>query len=113
MMRELQKTLKDAYQAGGIELYLSTLRVGPLPLSSSLLVSFPMPGTMPASRDVHTLAEVLGRRRAEATVVQLSAAGGAVREFRSEQLIRKPSSATSSPRQPSSSTFLSRRPKSG
>ncbi|MFJ4975685.1 hypothetical protein ACIP6X_10145 [Streptomyces coeruleorubidus] len=84
MMRELQKTAKDAYQAGGIELYLSTLRVGPLPLSSSLLVSFPMPGTMPASRDVHTLAEVLGRRGAETTVVKLSAAGGAVREFRSE-----------------------------
>ncbi|EPJ41318.1 hypothetical protein STAFG_1608 [Streptomyces afghaniensis 772] len=33
---------------------------------------------------MHTLAEVLGRRRAEATVVKLSAAGGAVREFRSE-----------------------------
>ncbi|MET9395034.1 hypothetical protein ABZY20_32270 [Streptomyces sp. NPDC006624] len=84
MMRELQKTAKDAYQAGGIELYLSTLRVGPLPLSSSLLVSFPMPGTMPPSRDVHTLAEVLGRRGTETTVVKLSAAGRAVREVRSE-----------------------------
>ncbi|MFF7795322.1 hypothetical protein [Streptomyces sp. NPDC007991] len=84
VMRELQKTAKDAYQAGGIELYLSTLRIGPLPLSSSLLVSFPMPGTMPASSDVHTFAEVLGRRGAEATVVELSAAGRAVRELRSE-----------------------------
>jgi hypothetical protein len=84
MMRELQKTAKDAYQAGGIELYLSTLRVGPLPLSSSLLVSFPMPGTMPASRDVNMLAEVLGRRGAETTVVKLPAAGGAVREYRRE-----------------------------
>lgn len=84
VMRELQKTAKDAYQAGGIELYLSTLRIGPLPLSSSLLVSFAMPGTMPSSSDVHAFAEVLGRRGAEATVVKLSAAGRAVREFRSE-----------------------------
>lgn len=84
VMRELQKTAKDAYQAGGIELYLSTLRVGPLPLSSSLLVSFPMPETMPASRDVHTFAEVLDRRGVEATVVELSAVGRAVREFCSD-----------------------------
>ncbi|MDN0193574.1 hypothetical protein [Streptomyces sp. S.PNR 29] len=84
VMRELQKTAKDAYQAGGIELYLSTLRIGPLPLSSSLLVSFPMPGTMPSSSDVHTVAETLSRRGAEATVVSLSAAGRAVRELRSE-----------------------------
>lgn len=84
VMRELQKTAKDAYQTGGIELYLSTLRVGPLPLSSSLLVSFPMPGMMPSSSDVHTLADVLGRRGEEAAVVGLSAAGRAVREFRSE-----------------------------
>lgn len=84
VMRELQKTAKDAYQAGGIELFVSTLRVGPLPLSSSLLVSFPMPGTMPSSSDVHTFKEALSRRGTKATVVKLSAAGRAVREFRSE-----------------------------
>ncbi|MEU1081458.1 hypothetical protein ABZ368_14625 [Streptomyces sp. NPDC005908] len=84
VMRELQKTAKDAYQAGGIELYLSTLTIGSLPLSSSLLVSFPMPGTMPSSANVHTVAETLRRSDADITLVTLTAAGKAVREFRTD-----------------------------
>jgi hypothetical protein len=84
VMRELQRTAKDAYQAGGIELYLSTLQIGPLPLSSSLLVSFPPPGTMPPSTNVHAVAETRRQRGAESAVVALTAAGKAVREVRSE-----------------------------
>lgn len=83
-MRELQRTAKDAYQAGGIELYLSTLTIGPLPLSSSLLVSFPMPGSMPSSANVHTIAETLRQSGADITLVTLTAAGKAVRELRTE-----------------------------
>ncbi|GAA3496061.1 hypothetical protein GCM10019016_031620 [Streptomyces prasinosporus] len=84
LMRELQKTAKDAYQAGGVELYLSTLTIGTLPLSSSLLVSFPMPGAMPPAANVHTVAETLRRSGTDITLVTLTAAGKAVREFRTE-----------------------------
>lgn len=84
-MRKLQKTAKDAYQAGGNELYLPTLTSGPLPLSS-LLVSFPMPRVMPspANVHVHTVAETLRQSGADITLVTLTAAGKAVREFRTE-----------------------------
>ncbi|MFD3821823.1 hypothetical protein [Streptomyces sp. NPDC058625] len=84
VMRELRKTAKDAYRAGGLELYLSTLQVGPLPLSSSLLISFPVPGTMPESSSTQEVAGALSRRGADARVVTLTAAGRAVREFRAE-----------------------------
>ncbi|WP_037667552.1 hypothetical protein [Streptomyces afghaniensis] len=113
MMRELQKTAKDAYQAGGIELYLSTLRVGPLPLSSSLLVSFPMPERCRrlemCTRWRRCSADVERRRPWSNSPPRAERYESSVQK----QLILKPSSATSSPRQPSSSTFLSRRPKSG
>ncbi len=84
VMRELQKTAKDAYRAGGIELYLSTLTIASLPLSSSLMVSFPMPGSMPSSANVHTVAETLRQSNADIMLVTLTAAGKAVREFRTD-----------------------------
>ncbi|CAL9447238.1 hypothetical protein SUDANB146_02355 [Streptomyces sp. enrichment culture] len=66
-MRELQKTAKDAYQAGAIELYPPTLTSGPLPLPSSLLASFSMPGVMPFPANVHTVAETLRQSGADIT----------------------------------------------
>ncbi|KOV59955.1 hypothetical protein ADL00_25445 [Streptomyces sp. AS58] len=82
--RQLQKTAKDAYRTGGMELYLSTLRVGSLPLSSALLISLPMPGAMPRSSTVHDVADLLQQRGADVTVTQLPFAGTAVRELKTE-----------------------------
>jgi hypothetical protein len=84
VMRDLQKTAKDAYHAGGIELYLSTLMVGPLPLSSSLLISLPAPGMMAKMASVHELANALNGGVANVEVVELTVAGKAVRERRTE-----------------------------
>lgn len=83
-MRDLQKTAKNAYHSGGIELYLSTLMVGPLPLSSSLLISLPAPGMMPKMSSVHEMANALNGEGADVEVVELIVAGNAVRERRTE-----------------------------
>ncbi|MBT3163933.1 hypothetical protein HTV80_12525 [Streptomyces sp. Vc74B-19] len=84
VMRELQKTAKDAYQAGGIELYLSTLTIGSLPLSSSLLVSLPVPGAMPPGADVHTVVATMRQSGADVALVTLAAAGRSIRELRTD-----------------------------
>ncbi|GAA1929628.1 hypothetical protein GCM10009837_64120 [Streptomyces durmitorensis] len=100
-MRELQRKAKDAYTIGGTELYISTLTVGQLPLSSSLLISIPGPEEWPRISDVHELAEHLASKsdvrsensdkpdqsdetRAELDVVTLAVAGKAVRQRRRE-----------------------------
>ncbi|MFD5648897.1 hypothetical protein [Streptomyces sp. NPDC127039] len=85
-MQDLQRKAKDAYQVGGTELYLSTMTVGPVPLASSLLISVPGPGEWPETSDAAALAEHLaGRRRdEEISVVELTAAGRAVRHRRRE-----------------------------
>ncbi|MFF1676057.1 hypothetical protein ACFVYG_08495 [Streptomyces sp. NPDC058256] len=48
LKRELIKNLcaraEDGYQNGGVELYLSTMSIGPMPLSASLLVTVVPPG---------------------------------------------------------------------
>ncbi|MGH4032436.1 hypothetical protein ACQB60_26250 [Actinomycetota bacterium Odt1-20B] len=90
-MRELQRKARESYQAGGMELYLSTLTVGPIPLASSLLISMPPPGTWPEDLDVAALAEhvtVLDGRNgsgSEIGVVELEAAGEAVRQRTREE----------------------------
>lgn len=91
-MRELQRKAKDAYNVGGTELYISTLTVGPLPLSSSLLISIPGPDEWPKISDPEALAEHLATKagsgeteaeaEAEVGVVTLAAAGRAVRQRR-------------------------------
>lgn len=82
-MQDLQRKVKDAYQVGGTELYLSTMAVGPVPLASSLLISVPGPDEWPQTSDAAALAEHLadrGRTDApEISVVELPAAGKAVR----------------------------------
>lgn len=79
-MRDLQRKVKDAYQVGGTELYLSTLTVGPVPLASSLLISVPAPDEWPQCSDAGELAEHLaGQGEGEVGVVELEAAGTAVR----------------------------------
>lgn len=97
-MRELQRKAKDAYNVGGTELYISTLTVGPLPLSSSLLISIPGPDEWPKISDPEDLAEHLATKagseeteteaetetetEAEVGVVTLATAGRAVRQRR-------------------------------
>lgn len=91
-MRELQRKAKDAYNVGGTELYISTLTVGPLPLSSSLLISIPGPDEWPKISDPEDLAEHLSTKASseetetepepEVGVVTLPAAGRAVRQRR-------------------------------
>ncbi|MGW7076790.1 hypothetical protein [Streptomyces sp. NPDC054866] len=89
-MRELQRKAKDAYGIGGTELYISTLTIGPVPLSSSLLISIPGPDEWPEISDAEELAEHLastdrsGTTGAEVGVVTLEAAGKAVRQRRKE-----------------------------
>ncbi|MFJ6729856.1 hypothetical protein ACIQPQ_33650 [Streptomyces sp. NPDC091281] len=84
-MRELQRAAKKAYTAGGTELYISMLAVGPIPLASSLLISVPPADEWPDFSDVDELAEFLADRpgpldtAAELGVVELAAAGRAVR----------------------------------
>jgi hypothetical protein len=84
-MRELQKKAKESYKIGGIELYLSILTVGPLPLASSLLVAMPPPGMNAASATPHQMAGLLTEKGGDARVVELPAAGIAVRELRKEE----------------------------
>lgn len=87
-MRDLQRKAKDAYRVGGTELYLSTLTIGPVPLASSLLISVPAADEWPVCSDAGELAEHLsGRDTAEdgeLGVVELAAAGKAVRHRRRE-----------------------------
>ncbi|MFJ8810762.1 hypothetical protein [Streptomyces sp. NPDC102490] len=85
-MQDLQRKAKDAYRVGGTELYLSTMTVGPVPLSSSLLISVPGPGEWPETSDAAALAEHVADRRGdeEISVVELAAAGRAVRHRRRE-----------------------------
>ncbi|QFR95032.1 hypothetical protein [Streptomyces tsukubensis] len=81
LTRELQRQAREAYAAGGTELYLSTLVVGPVPLSSSLLISVPPPGEWPDISGPAALSrhlELLPGRQ-EVGVVELSAAGRVVR----------------------------------
>jgi hypothetical protein len=88
VMRDLQQRAKAAYGCGGTELYLSLLTAGPVPLASSLLISVPDPDEWPECSDAGELAEHLVDRRqggdAELDVVQLTAAGKAVRYRRRE-----------------------------
>ncbi|MEV0323610.1 hypothetical protein ACIBKX_13590 [Streptomyces sp. NPDC050658] len=89
-MRELQRKAKDAYNVGGTELYISTLTLGPVPLSSSLLISIPGPDEWPRISDAEELAEHLAdKAKAEGSggqvsVVTLEAAGRAARQRRRE-----------------------------
>lgn len=86
LMRALQRKAKDAYNVGGTELYISTLTMGPVPLAASLLISVPAPDEWPQSSDADELAEHLAGRPedAELGVVELQAAGRAVRIRRKE-----------------------------
>lgn len=93
-MREMQRKAKEAYAVGGTELYISTLSVGPLPLASSLLISIPRPDEWPKCSDADELASHLSGRsgaapseedgETELDVVNLAAAGRAVRQRRKE-----------------------------
>ncbi|MEV0438539.1 hypothetical protein AB0I84_10615 [Streptomyces spectabilis] len=76
-MRDLQKRARAAYRVGGVELYLSVLTVGGVPLASSLLVSL-VPEGWPGCRTAYDLA----RRLAGGEVVELEGAGEAVRQER-------------------------------
>lgn len=82
-MRDLQRKAKDAYQVGGIELYLSTLTIGPVPLASSLLISLPAPDEWPECSDADELAEHMAGGGigddAELGLVELEMGGSAVR----------------------------------
>lgn len=84
LMRELQRQAREAYAAGGTELYLSTLVVGPGPLSSSLLISVPPPGEWPGISGTAALSRYLEALpgRQEVGLVHLEAAGRAVRTRR-------------------------------
>lgn len=94
-MRDLQRKAKDAYNAGGTELYISILTIGPVPLASSLLISVPAPDEWPDISDAEELAEHLAGRHSgsgsgsgsadgELSVVSLEAAGSAVRHRRKQ-----------------------------
>lgn len=87
-MRDLQRKAKDAYKVGGIELYLSTLTIGPVPLASSLLISVPPPEEWPECSDAEELAGHLADgdigEDGELGVAELEAAGNAVRHRRRE-----------------------------
>ncbi|MEH0418749.1 hypothetical protein [Streptomyces sp. B21-083] len=86
-MRDLQRQAKNAYNAGGTELYISTLAIGPVPLASSLLISVPAPDEWPNCSDAEELAEHLAGQNAddiEVGVVELAVAGKAVRQRRRE-----------------------------
>ncbi|UIX32340.1 hypothetical protein [Streptomyces sp. GQFP] len=90
-MRDLQRKAKDAYNAGGTELYISILTIGPVPLASSLLISVPAPDEWPDISDAEELAEHLVGRHGgsgngdhELSVVSLAAAGSAVRHRRKQ-----------------------------
>ncbi|MFF2844784.1 hypothetical protein ACFVT5_00430 [Streptomyces sp. NPDC058001] len=91
-MRDLQKKAKDAFKVGGTELYLSTLTIGPVPLASSLLISLPAPDEWPVCEDADEFAEHLAGMTppprvtdGEIGVVELEAAGRAVRQRRREE----------------------------
>ncbi|QDQ11492.1 hypothetical protein [Streptomyces spectabilis] len=79
LMRDLQKRARAACRVGGVELYLSVLTVGGVPLASSLLVSL-VPEGWPGCGTAYDLA----RRLAGSEVVELEGAGEAVREERTE-----------------------------
>ncbi|MEW2524930.1 hypothetical protein [Streptomyces sp. NPDC047071] len=78
LVGELRKGAKGAGRVGGVELYLSLLTLGGVPLASSLLVSL-TPDGWPGCRTAGDLA-----RRLAAEVVELAGAGEAVRERRTE-----------------------------
>ncbi|MFF3711851.1 hypothetical protein [Streptomyces phaeochromogenes] len=80
VMRDLQKQAKAAFRRGGIELYISTLTVGGVPLASSLLVSISPPDSWPRNSAVHQLAERLEAPGKDVTLVDLPVAGKAARE---------------------------------
>lgn len=84
LMRDLQRRAKDAHRVGGLELYLSTLTLGPIPLASSLLVSMPPPGEWPSSGSTLEISDHLQSAGNDVSTVKLPAAGEAVREFRKE-----------------------------
>ncbi|POX57147.1 hypothetical protein C3489_02225 [Streptomyces sp. Ru71] len=80
LKRELSRSLREraeaGYRNGGVELYVSTASVGPVPLAASLLVSVVPPGEEIGSA-------VTGKRRAqEVSTVQLPFAGTATRRRR-------------------------------
>ncbi|MCI3930617.1 hypothetical protein [Streptomyces sp. AN091965] len=79
LVRELREEVKRAGRVGGVELYLSLLRLGGVPLASSLLVSL-APEAWPGCRTACDLA----RRLPGAELVELAGAGEAVRERRTE-----------------------------
>ncbi|MFD4522690.1 hypothetical protein ACFWP7_01865 [Streptomyces sp. NPDC058470] len=87
-MRDLQRKAKDAYKVGGIELYISTLTIGPVPLASSLLISVPAPDEWPKCSGAEELAAHLAGgdigEGGELGVAELEAAGNAVRHRRRE-----------------------------
>lgn len=59
---EIGRQAEDAFRAGGIEMYLSIITAGPVPVSSSLVVSLVPTGGGESSRDeLQALAEELSR----------------------------------------------------
>ncbi|WP_238431410.1 YusG family protein [Streptomyces cavernae] len=73
LIKDISDRAEAAYENGGIELYISTATIGPIPLSASLLVT-----VMPPHEDARLT--VSGKRRAqEVTQVHLPAAGPAMR----------------------------------
>ncbi|WP_225861049.1 hypothetical protein [Streptomyces triticiradicis] len=73
LTKELNARAEDAYRNGGVELYISTTSIGPVPLSASLLVT-----VIPPDEDLGLT--VTGKQRAqEIDEVLLPFAGPAIR----------------------------------
>lgn len=77
LRRHLTDLAEAAWQAGGIEFYLSLMKVGPLPIPASLLVTLiPPPPSGPVSVEAMT---VLAKKRDRSARIVLAPVGTAVR----------------------------------
>ncbi|MGW7378640.1 hypothetical protein [Streptomyces sp. NPDC054794] len=72
LARSLRAHAEEGYENGGLELYISTMSIGPLPLSTSLLVT-----VVPTGQDLGLA--VKGGRQREVDEILLPHAGSAVR----------------------------------
>lgn len=72
---QLERHAEAAYQAGGIELYLSLMRSGPVTVPASLLITLvPPPARGP--NDAKTLASVLGSRDPKQQIAEVKHPAG-------------------------------------
>lgn len=70
--QELLERAAEAYEAGGLELYLSLQQAGPLTIPASLLITLvPPPRPGGAAPSLHDLAEILGAEGGEGRTVSL------------------------------------------